>query len=149
MKYLLSALSLILISFSSNAQQAEKWKIVFNKKTVVQTSQEDTVKNVVRVTKKELDNGGIGKVLFEEDPNGIKGWKRSIALYDLTGNPVMQVDSATQMFFYNRDLMKILWTRKKVYVYTWNAPTDIRMAAAIRIRRLHLCTFELLEDPIQ
>ena len=132
--------------WQSASAQADKWKVVFNRKPVIQTSQEDSAKNVIRFKKKELDNNSICKILFEEDPNGIKGWKRSIALYDAKGEPVMQMDSTQQLFFYNSDLMKIMWTRKKVMVYTWNAPNDPRMAAAIRIRRMHLCTFELLED---
>jgi hypothetical protein len=148
MRYKISALLLLAIvtSFSIHAQEGASWKIVLNKKAVLTATAEDTVKNKITIKKDELSNNAIFKIEYNEPKNSpTRLWVRSIGLFDTLSAAVAQQDSVHTMQFYNKDLLKVLWNRKKVLIYTWAAPADKAMAAAIRIRRQHLCTIELVD----
>jgi|APDOM4702015248_1054824.scaffolds.fasta_scaffold41967_2 hypothetical protein len=138
---------LLLKGFFSNAQEGANWKIVLNKKAILTASgQEDTLKNKLQLKKSDLANNNIFKIEYNEPKNSTtKGWVRTIVIMDTTSAVVVQQDSVSLLQLYNKDLMKLLWSRQKVNVYTWVKPLDPGMAAAIRIRRFHLCSIELIE----
>ena len=138
---------LLLKGFFSNAQEGANWKIVLNKKAILTASgQEDTHKNKLQLKKSDLANNNIFKIEYNEPKNSTtKGWVRTIVIMDTTSAVVVQQDSVSLLQLYNKDLMKLLWSRQKVNVYTWVKPLDPGMAAAIRIRRFHLCSIELIE----
>ena len=140
---LCSSLSII----SVTAQESGSWKIILNKKAVLSaTGIEDSLKNKVLLKKSDLSNNNIFKIEYVEPKNSAtKGWVRTIALLDTTAATVAQQDSVTMLQFYNKDMMKILWSRKRINIYTWLKPLDPGMAAAIRVRRFHLCTIELID----
>lgn len=136
---------LLVSSGSIVAQSGGSWKIVLNKKAVLKGEQDsDTMNNLLPVKKADLSNNGIFKIEYDkkQEPGG---WRRSIAVFDTLETAIAQRDSTNSLEFYNKDLLKILWSRKKVYIYTWSAPMDKGMAAAIRIRRIRLCTIELID----
>jgi hypothetical protein len=136
---------LLISSGSIVAQSGGSWKIVLNKKAVLKGEQDsDTMNNLLPVKKADLSNNGIFKIEYDkkQEPGG---WRRSIAVFDTLETAIAQRDSTNSLEFYNKDLLKILWSRKKVYIYTWSAPMDKGMAAAIRIRRIRLCTIELID----
>ncbi len=138
---------LLLKGFFPNAQEGANWKIVLNKKAILTASgQEDTLKNKLQLKKSDLANNNIFKIEYNEPKNSTtKGWVRTIVIMDTTSSVVVQQDSVSLLQLYNKDLMKLLWSRQKVNVYTWVKPLDPGMAAAIRIRRFHLCSIELIE----
>ena len=110
------------------------------------SGQEDTLKNKLQLKKSDLANNNIFKIEYNEPKNSTtKGWVRTIVIMDTTSAVVVQQDSVSLLQLYNKDLMKLLWSRQKVNVYTWVKPLDPGMAAAIRIRRFHLCSIELIE----
>ena len=127
------------------AQSGGSWKIVLNKKAVLKGEQDsDTMNSILPVKKADLSNNGIFKIEYDkkQEPGG---WRRSIAIFDTLETAIAQRDSTNSLELYNKDLLKILWSRRKVYIYTWSAPMDKGMAAAIRIRRIRLCTVELID----
>ena len=138
---------IMLLSVSGFAQDSASWKIVLNKKAVFTSYPgADTSANLLKIKKSDLDNNGIFKVEYTEPKNNpTRTWVRTMAIFDTASNVVVQRDSATLLQLYNRDIMKILWSRKRILVYSWTAPADPGMAAAVRIRRTHLCTIELLD----
>lgn len=138
---------LLLCGFFTNAQEGASWKIILNKKAILTASgQEDTLKNKLQLKKSDLANNNIFKIEYSEPKNSTtRGWVRTIVIMDTTSAVVVQQDSVSLLQLYNKDLMKLLWSRQKVDVYTWLKPLDPGMAAAIRIRRFHLCTIELIE----
>ena len=140
-------LLLVLNGFLTYAQEGANWKIVLNKKAILTASgQEDTLKNKLQIKKSDLANNNIFKIEYNEPKNSTtKGWVRTIVIMDTTSAVVVQQDSVSLLQLYNKDLMKLLWSRQKVNVYTWVKPLDPGMAAAIRIRRFHLCSIELIE----
>ncbi len=136
---------LLLVGVNVFAQSGGSWKIVLNKKAVLKGEQEsDTMNNILPVKKADLSNNGIFKIEYDkkQEPGG---WRRSIAIFDTLESAIAQRDSTNILEFYNKDLLKMLWSRKKVLIYTWSAPMDKGMAAAIRIRRIKLCTVELID----
>lgn len=138
---------LLLKGFFTNAQEGANWKIVLNKKAILTASgQEDSIKNKLQLKKSDLANNNIFKIEYNEPKNSTtKGWVRTIVIMDTTSAIVVQQDSVSLLQLYNKDLMKLLWSRQKVNIYTWVKPLDPGMAAAIRIRRFHLCSIELIE----
>lgn len=147
MRFAVFVVCLLLIQFGVNAQETASWKVTLNKKTILNgTDTEDTVKNRLLIKREDLSNNGSFKVEYTEAKNSeTKGWVRTMAVYDTTSTMMAQMDSTHVLLFYNKDILKLLWSRKKVIVYTWAAPADKAMAAAIRIRRLRLCTLEMAE----
>ncbi|MBC7849856.1 MAG: hypothetical protein H7Y31_08970 [Chitinophagaceae bacterium] len=145
-RMIIMASVLSLVCLNLGAQEGASWKVVLNKKTIlVGTNADDTAKNHIRIKKADLSNNGVFKIDYTEAPNSPKGWNRSIAIFDTSSTAMVQRDSTNSFYLYNRDLMKVLWSRKKVIVYTWSMPSDPSMAAAIRLRRIPLCTIESAE----
>lgn len=134
-----------LIGYLVSGQNSGSWKIVLNKKAVLKgTLDSDSMNNFIPIKKADLSNSGIFKIEYDskQEPGG---WRRSIAIFDTTETAIAQRDSTNSLELYNRDVLKILWSRKKIFIYTWSAPMDKGMAAAIRIRRFKLCTVELVD----
>jgi hypothetical protein len=130
------------------AQEEGGWKVILNKKVVLQsTTSEDTSQLVLRIKKEQLNNNGIFKIDYSKKKNkDMEGsWQRTIAFFEPGETSVFQKDSTTQLYVYNKDMLKLLWSRKKLIVYTWATPPDPGMAAVIRIRRERLFSIELEE----
>jgi hypothetical protein len=137
---------MIFIAPFAHAQESASWKVSLGKKNILTGNAEDTSKNIISLKKADLTNNGMFRIEYTEPKNSAtKGWVRTIALMDTTSAVVAQRDSTSELRFYNKDMLKILWSRKKVTLYTWAAPADPAMAAAIRIRRQHLCTIVLAD----
>lgn len=136
-------------SLTARCQDGLSWKVILNKKVVLHASNaEDTIANRIVIKKNELDNNGLFKieVMDSLEKKNKTGWVRSLALIAPDQTSVAQKDSATQLYFYNRDLLKMIWVRKKLTAYTWTSPPDPAMAALIRIRRIRLFTLEFAEE---
>ena len=147
MNYRIFLISLIILNAPfARAQDNASWKVYLGKKNILTGTAEDTTKNFISLKKADLTNNARFKVEFTDSKNSAtKAWVRTIALMDSTSAVVAQRDSTTALEFYNKDMLRILWSRKKVSFYTWAAPADPSMAAAIRIRRQHLCTIVLAD----
>lgn len=146
-RYLMGTL-LIALVYAGKAQEGMHWKITLNKKVALTgTNFDDTTANQLQVKKEELSNNNLFKIeYFDKNEKGGKGsWVRTIALYDSSESELVKKDSTKQLMFYNKDLLKLIWARKKIYIYTWSSPPDPGMAAAIRIRRLRMCKLELVD----
>ncbi len=144
---LLFFISFCILHSLAHSQDAPSWKVILNKKVILTgKGEEDSVKNKIQVKKSDLSNNNIFKLDYSNgNDKTMKGWVRTLALIDTTSTIVMQQDSITLLQFYNKDMMKILWSRRRLNIYTWTRPLDTGMAAAIRIRRFHLCTIELID----
>ena len=129
------------------AQPQPIWKVTLNKKIVLTGSQyDDSTVNQVLVTKKDLTNNGLFKIEFVDkrisEPNG---WIRTLALLESNQTEIAKKDSTAELAVPSKDLLKLLWLRKKLMLYTWSAPADPAIAAAIRIRRYRICDIILID----
>jgi hypothetical protein len=132
----------------SKAQDKSTWKLILNKKNLITSfNLEDSSANQIEIKKSDLSNNGVLRIEYLESATekARGGWMRSIALIDSSGESVAKQDSVQQLAFYNKDLLRMIWNRKKIGVYTWSAPIDKSMAAVIRIRRYKLCTLNLVD----
>lgn len=148
--YLLPFYMLLLLalagSYQVRGQDDIAWKVTLNKKVVLEnTLSGDTSSSVVRIKKAALNNNGVFKIDFTaKKRKGLEeNWYRSIALFEAGETSIYQKDSTTELYIYNRDLLKLLWNRKKIFVYTWATPPDPGMAAVIRIKREKMFSIEL------
>ena len=140
-----SLLIVLLAGIAGFTQKPPSWKVTLNKKNVLEATSEDSVKNVIPIRKDDLSNNGIFKLDYKEGSDHPGGWMRTIAMMDLSNETLAQRDSATAMYMYNKDLLKLLWSRKKLNIYTWSTPLDKGVAAAVRIRRYLLCSLVLVD----
>ena len=138
--------SCLLITSFGFTQEVGTWKILSGKKVILAGVDEDSSKNTILLKKADLSNNNFFKIEFTEPKNSVtKGWVRTVALMDTVSTVIVQRDSTSSIQLYNRDMLKILWSRKKVHIYTWAAPADPGMAAAVRIKRILLSTLVLAD----
>jgi hypothetical protein len=148
MRHFLSSLFFLIVFQGLNAQDNSSWKLILNKKNLITSfNVDDSNSNVIEIKKADLSNNGVLKIEYVESAveKARGGWMRSIALFDTTGEVIAKQDSVQQLAFYNKDVLRMIWNRKKMGVYTWSAPIDKSMAAVIRIRRYRLCTLVLID----
>ena len=122
--------------------QDDSWKIYHNKRLVIETSKEDQAANVIKLQQVDLNKDGYILVTYHQDQT-MKDWKRIIAVFDEKENELVSKENVSVIRLLHEDLKLWLKNASSLKIYTWSLPTDPDKAAAIRIRRKHLCTIEL------
>lgn len=130
---------LLLFSLFMNAAAFAqgRWNVAVNGKTVLTATSENEEKNLVVIKTAELKKNREFSVGYNESKKA--GWERFIALYDENDNAVKQ-QKGSSFHLTNAALAALFKQSKKVKIYTWALPTDPKRKAAIRVRRVHLCT---------
>ncbi|HEX7905285.1 MAG TPA: hypothetical protein VF487_15540 [Chitinophagaceae bacterium] len=141
MKNLLLLLTFLSTAFLSQAQ--DSWKIKLNQKVLLSAAAEDEAKNTKKIKRIELNKPGNLEVLYKEMP--VKtGWQRSLLLFDEKDMELWRKDNSKAITkISNATLKKLFAGKNKIEIYTISLPTDPNKAAAVRVRRVHLCTLEL------
>ena len=139
MKFLLVLAPLLLLSF---VPVQDSWKIVLNGKVLLKTATEDAEKNRIKVHKKDLKKKSHMSVVFTEAEH-TKGWERFITVFDTRDRELLQQKGA-QFNISNAGLLALFKKSDTLSVYTWSLPTDPKQKALVRVRRVHLCTLELV-----
>ncbi|MFN2457752.1 MAG: hypothetical protein ABR502_06105 [Chitinophagaceae bacterium] len=119
----------------------DSWKIVHNRNLMLHTSVENSKKNVISIKIADLKKSGYLWVNYTE-VNKQKGWRRVIALVDDKENELLK-RGGNLFKVTNPHLRSIANHIKTIHIYTWALPTDPKVAATVRIRRVHLCTVVL------
>jgi hypothetical protein len=139
MKLFYLFLASFFISLGTVAQTS--WKVLLNDKTVLNSSAENEEKNKVLIKKADLKKKKDFSLLYTEK-NKKNNWQRFITLYDENDQELFQQEG-TKLKMPTASLQSYFKKAKKIRVYTWALPTDPKLKAAIRIRRVHLCTLIL------
>jgi hypothetical protein len=141
MKQILLASILAIASVATYAQ--DSWVIKLNNKTVITAKKEDEDANVKKVKRTELSKAGSLQVFYKEtEPR--QGWRRSILLFDENDNELSRIDSLTaKSKLSNATIKKGFAGKNEIRVYSIALPTDPNLAAAVRVRRVHLGTLKL------
>ena len=121
--------------------QEDNWKVVHNGKQLLQTSHEDEAKNVVTIKKSDLKKNGYLWVNYQGANQ--QQWKRTIVLTDEKDNELVK-HSGNVFKVVNPKLNALLNDSKTFKIYTWAIPADPKLAAAVRVRRVHLCTITII-----
>lgn len=119
----------------------DSWKICLDEKILLNTSTEDAEKNTIQLSAASLKNAKSFTVDFTE-ANPQKGWQRSILVYDEKDNELKK-QAGKKLMLKISELQSLLEKYKTIKIYTINMPTDPKMKAQVRIRRVHLCTLVL------
>ena len=136
---LLFAFLLSFIAMSTIAQ--DSWKVCLDKKVLLNASTENEEKNVINVSSADLRNSKNFVVSYKEG-SVQKGWERTIIIYDEKDNQLKK--QAGKKLSLKASELKILLNKSKaIKIYTINSPTDPKMKAQVRLRRVHLCTLVL------
>lgn len=130
--FLLSVAALAL-----NAQ--DSWKVSLDKKSLLSTSSEDAEKNVVKLSAADLKKS---LVIAYTEASPQKGWERTITIYN-DKDAELKKATSKKLTLKASDLKKLFEKSKTLKIYTVNMPTDPKMKAQVRIRRVHLCTLIL------
>ena len=130
---------LLCISFSMALAAQDSWKVTHNGKQLLKTTNEDETKNMVTIKKTDLKKTGYLSVHYQGENQ--QGWKRTIALIDEKDNELIKQNGAS--FKLSNQKLNTLSDGKTGKIYTWALPTDPKLAAAVRVRRIHLCTIIL------
>lgn len=119
----------------------DSWKVCLDKKVLLNTSSEDTGKNVIRLSLLDLQKSKTFIVAFRQ-ASPQKGWERTITAYDEKNNELEKQKGKT--FSLKTSELKILLDKfKTITIYTINSPSDPKIKSQVRLRRVHLCTLVL------
>ncbi len=113
------------------------WKIVHNGKLLLKSSSENPEKNKAIIKGIDLKKSGLFEVTYTEQEKE-KGWKRVIAFAD--GDNILYEKDGSYLKLTNTFLYSISKEVGTLEIYTWALPTDPKVAATVRVRRVHLCT---------
>jgi len=133
--------SIALLSFISLSAQ-DSWKVMHNGKTILNTDVESVEKNTIEIKASELKKKSYLCISYNE---AVKqgDWKRSIIVFDEKDNQLYKKENFT-VKIENSILMGLFNKSKVLKVYTTSLPKDPKLAAAVRIRRVHLATIRML-----
>lgn len=135
--------SFFLIGFfiSVAAPAQDSWKICLNKKTVLKASAESEEKNIIHISAADLKDKS-GFVVNYAEQNKKNDWERTIMIYDENDHELSR-QKGTKFELSNEDLQAFFQQSQTLKIYTWALPADPKLKAAVRVRRVHLCTLIL------
>lgn len=135
-------LFVFLLSFISSIVVAQdSWKACLDKKALLKTSTENAQKNVIDIPLAALKKNRNFVVSYTESAPQ-KGWERSISIYN-EKDEELQEQKGRRLVLKASELMKLFEKSQTLKIYTTYLPTDPKMKAQIRVRRVHLCTLVL------
>ena len=138
MKFLLLFV-LVLISLAGFGQGS--WKVRLNEKTVLITTVEDEEKNTKRLKKSDMRKKKDFTLHFTEE-NKKADWERTLLVYDEKDRELVK-QKGNHLKIKNSRLLTYFSEAAHLKIYTIALPTDPKLRAAIRVRRVHLCTLVL------
>lgn len=116
----------------------DSWKVCLDKKVLLNASTEDAEKNVIKIFSADLRKSKDFVVSYKQFSLQ-KGWERTISVYDEKDNELKK-QTGEKFTLKASELKTLLEKYKTIKIYTINSPTDPKMKARVRLRRVHLCT---------
>jgi hypothetical protein len=130
-----------LFALATKSFSQDSWKLVLNGKTLMTTSAEDAVKNVVTIKLSDLKKKNDFTVTYTAKPQKDK-WERTMAIFTDKDDELFK-QQGSKLKIKNATLLSLFKKSKTLKIYTWSLPTDPKLKASVRIRRIHLCTIIL------
>ena len=144
MKEKITCLLLGMTALLAAAQSDANWSVRHFNKVLLRSNEEGAVKNTIPVRLSDFNYKGSFIITYRNTDNGIdpSQWVRRIALFT-AHDSVLYSKKSSSINVADTILKKMLQQNRVIKVYTWAVPKDPVQAARVRIRRVHLCTFEL------
>jgi hypothetical protein len=130
-----------LLGWFATTVQHDSWKLCLDKKQLLKTSTEDEQKNVITLTSAQLKKSKQLQLVYSQAAPD-KAWERTISLYD-TNDQELTTQKGNKFTIKTSSLASLLQQHKTIKFYTLYSPTDPKMKAMVRLRRVHLCTLVL------
>lgn len=105
------------------------------------TSTEDAVKNVITIKSADLKKKNDFSVTYSAQPQKEK-WERTIAIFTDKDEELFK-QQGSKFKIKNSTLQSLFKKSRTLKIYTWSLPTDPKLKASVRVRRIHLCTIIL------
>ena len=119
----------------------DSWKVCLDRKVLLNTSTEDAEKNVVKISSAHLKKAKTFSVNYI-DGSPQKGWERTIMMFNEQDKELGK-QTGKKFTLKASGLKTLLDKYRTIKLYTINSPTDPKMKAQVRLRRVHLCTLVL------
>ncbi len=134
---------LISILMSTLVFGQDTWKVVLNKKLLLNATVENETGNTKKIAPSALRQAGYLEITYKQKQS-TPGWTRSLLFFDEQDTELYRKDKVKgTVKISNSVLLKLFGTKKSIKIYTISTSTDPAVAATVRIRRVHLCTLEL------
>jgi hypothetical protein len=134
-------IALLFISVCSEAQSYDSWNIYHNRKEVSKFNNKKETIDEKRILLLNRFLEGPGFFIIEYTPAAEHSdWIRTIAFYDSSDKKIREYSNTLFLKLHNSEIAGIMEGRQGVKVYSWAIPKDPAAAAAIRVRRILLCT---------
>jgi hypothetical protein len=131
-------ITLFLVLLFSPVLFAQSWKITTNGKTLLKTNVENEEKNKISLKTTNLIKKGL-TICYIEGKDQKKDWERVIAVYDSSDKELKEQKGNSLQI--SRDLLRSYFKNSPdIRIYTWALPTDPKLKALVRVRRIHLAT---------
>ena len=126
------------------AGQTDSWTISWNRKVLLKATQENDSANHRSLRRSELTRNRYLEISFREGQSkNLKALRRSFLIFDENDREVWKKDSTRLARIDGATLLKLAEGHTTLKIYTIAVPSDPRLAARVRVRRVHLCSLEL------
>lgn len=115
------------------------WQISLGKQSVLKSRQESKESNQVVLTKDQLQQP-VTIAFYDDDPSL---YIRTIMIMNAEGNTIFRKENTTQVTLSAKEFAALWQNNKTLEVQSFGIPSDPDLAARVRIRPQHLCTFVL------
>ncbi|HEY5771157.1 MAG TPA: hypothetical protein VIS75_00965 [Chitinophagaceae bacterium] len=125
----------------SQSKSYDSWNVYHNRKEVSKfnSKKETTDERKVVLLNRFLEGPGFFVIEYTAAAEQSE-WIRTIGFFDSTDKSIREYNNTLFLRLHNSEIAGIMEGREKVRVYSWAVPKDPALAAAIRIRRILLCT---------
>jgi hypothetical protein len=131
-------ITLFLFLAFSPAVFSQSWKISANGKTLMKANSENEEINKISLDTKDLSKKGL-TLCYSEGKDKKKSWERIIAVYDANDKELKE-QKGNSMHISRDSIESYFKNSPRLKIYTWSLPTDPKLKALIRVRRIHLAT---------
>lgn len=134
-------ITLVFFSLTCQSQKYDSWKIFHNRKELASfnNKKESADERRVVLLNRSIDDPGF--FIIEFKPAGEeKEWIRTIAFLDSNDRIIKEYNNTLFLRIHNTEMGNIAGGKQKIKVYSWAVPKDPAAAAAVRVRRILLCT---------
>ena len=136
----ISLLALGLVTALATFAQ-DNWKVSLNGKNVLIATEESEEKNKLTIKKADLVKKKDFFLTYTEKPKQVE-WEREIMIVGDNDHELWR-QTTTKLKITNASLLSYFKKSNTLKIYSVSLPKDPAKKAAIRVRRVHLCTLTL------
>ncbi|HVZ55924.1 MAG TPA: hypothetical protein VG870_04645 [Chitinophagaceae bacterium] len=132
-----------MIPWKTFGQENFRWSVRLGNRLLWSADREDTAAHTVHgpLALNHSEAGLIIQVTDKPESGSRPAWIRYFGLFDERDSEWLRVKDRNTLAVTSIFLKDFFRRRARLTVFSWVIPRDPRLAAQIRIRRVHLCSF--------